>query len=181
MAKLISNTYAEALFELAAEKNKLDEMLEQTELLKKLIGDNPEFIGLITNPGITKEDKQKAIVSIMSGRFDDDLTGLVRTVTEKDRGKELKKIFDLFRLKVYEYKRIGLAEVRSAIALSDAQKKNIEKNLLEHTGFKSLETTYEVDEKLIGGMVIRIGDRVADSSIKNKLERMTAALRKAKN
>ena len=68
--------------------------------------------------------------------------------------------------------------VTSAVSLSDDQKKKIEANLLKNTKYTSLETTYTVDESLIGGMTVRIGDRVVDSSIKNQLDKMTAGLRK---
>ena len=61
--------------------------------------------------------------------------------------------------------------------LSEVQKKQIEDRLLETTSYKEMEMTYAVDESLIGGMVIRIGDRVVDSSVKTKLEELTKQLR----
>jgi F-type H+-transporting ATPase subunit delta len=66
--------------------------------------------------------------------------------------------------------------VTSAAALSDAQKQAVEKRLLETTDYVRFEMHYETDAELIGGMVIRIGDRVVDSSIKNKLNSLTREL-----
>ena len=63
-----------------------------------------------------------------------------------------------------------MAYVTSAMELSQARKKEIEEKLLSTTSYKSMEMNYSVDESLIGGLVIRIGDRVVDSSIKTKLE-----------
>ena len=65
----------------------------------------------------------------------------------------------------------------TAVALSDAQKSAVEKRLLETTRYESFEMNYSVDESLIGGMVIRIGDRVVDSSIKTKLYELSKQLR----
>ena len=76
-----------------------------------------------------------------------------------------------------EEKKIGTAFVTTAVALSDAQKSAVEKRLLETTRYESFEMNYSVDESLIGGMVIRIGDRVVDSSIKTKLYELSKQLR----
>ena len=76
-----------------------------------------------------------------------------------------------------EEKKIGQAFVVTATALSDAQKKKIEKRLLETTKYETFEMDYKVDESLIGGMVVRIGDRVVDSSIQTKLYELTRNLR----
>ncbi len=178
MAKLISNTYAEALFELAAEDNRIDDLYAQIDMLQKLFSENPEFIALLNHPHITQEEKLAALENTLKGRVDDEIVGLLRIVTEKDRAAEIEAIFESFRAKVYEYKKIGIVYVTSAVALDEAQKKKIEEKLLKTTGFKSLEKNYSVDEKLIGGMTIRIGDRVVDSSVRSKIAKMTSELRK---
>ena len=106
------------------------------------------------------------------------MMGFLRIVIEKGRQSELEAIFSYFIAKVKEYKKIGLAHVTSAVELSDAQKKQIEARLLATTVYESLETEYTVDESLIGGLVIRIGDRVVDSSIKTRLYEMKKELMK---
>ena len=72
--------------------------------------------------------------------------------------------------KVKEYKRIGVGYVSSAMELDAAEKKEIEAKLLATTSYKTMEMHYTVDPGLIGGLVIRIGDHVVDSSIRTKLE-----------
>ena len=69
-------------------------------------------------------------------------------------------------------------KVTSALPLSEDQKKRVEDRLLETTGFVSLEIGYSVDPYLLGGLVIRIGDRVVDSSIKTRLEEIRRDLMK---
>lgn len=66
----------------------------------------------------------------------------------------------------------------TALALSEAKKKEIEDRLLSTTSFKKMEMHYQVEEDLIGGMVIRIGDRVVDSSVRSKLFKMQRELLK---
>lgn len=80
--------------------------------------------------------------------------------------------------KVKEYKKIGVVYVTTAVQLTQSQKDDVEKRLLETTSYTKFEMNYTVDAGLIGGMVIRIGDRVVDSSIKSKLDAMSRELLK---
>ena len=74
-----------------------------------------------------------------------------------------------FIAQVKEYKKIGTADVTSAVELSSAQKTQVKEKLLATTRYVEFEMNYNVDPSLIGGMIIRIGDRVVDSSIKTQL------------
>ena len=178
MAKLIESSYGDALFELALEQNELDSVAEQVDVLAQSFAENPELLKLLTHPKINKEEKISVIENIFKGRFSDDIVGFLVIITEKDRGAEIENILRYFRAKVREYKKIGVARVVSATELSKEQKDRVEKKLLQQTPYESFEVDYSVDASLIGGMVIRIGDRVVDSSIRTKLDNMTKSLRK---
>ncbi len=178
MAKIISKTYGDALFDLALEESKVDEIYDEIQVLSQAFAENPDFMTLLTHPKITREEKTECIAAILKGRADDEVTGFISLIVEHDRAKELGNIFEYFKKRVYEYKKIGIAEVTSAVELDPGQKKKIENKLLSLTGYLSLEMKYTVDESLIGGMTVRIGDRVVDSSIKHKLDKMTAGLMK---
>ena len=73
---------------------------------------------------------------------------------------------------------IGEATVRTAFDLSDAQKKQVEDKILTTAKFNEVIIDYKVDKSLIGGMIIKIGDRVVDSSIANQLESLRKSLMK---
>ena len=87
-------------------------------------------------------------------------------------------MFDYVIGLVKEEKKIGIAYVTSALPLTGTQKANIIKRLLDTTKYEEFEMNYSVDKSLIGGVVIRIGDRVVDSSIKTKLYELSKDLRK---
>lgn len=178
MAKLMEGSYGDALFELALEQNNLDSMAEQVDVLAQTFAENPELLKLLTHPKISKEEKISVIETIFKGRFSDDIVGFLVIITQKDRGAEIEKILSYFQAKVREYKKIGVARVTSAVELSADQKARVEEKLLQQTSYESFEVDYKVDDSLIGGMVIRIGDRVVDSSIRTKLDNMTKNLRK---
>jgi F-type H+-transporting ATPase subunit delta len=176
MAKLVSKTYGDALFELAVEENTLDTMLEEVRAVAQALQENGELTTLMNHPKIDKENKIQLIENIFRGQVSDELVGLMRMIVEKDHYKELPSVFAYFIDTVKEYRNIGTAYVTSAVELSAAQKKAVEKKLLATTKYVQFEMHYEVDAGLIGGMVIRIGDRVVDSSIKTKLYDLTREL-----
>ena len=178
MAKLIEGSYGDALFELALEQNNLDAIAEQVDMLAQAFAENPELLKLLTHPKISKEEKVSVIENIFKGRFSDDIVGFLVIITEKDRGAQIEGILNYFKAKVREYKKIGVARVTSAVELSAEQKARVEEKLLQQTSYESFEVDYSTDASLIGGMVIRIGDRVVDSSIRTKLDTMTKNLRK---
>ena len=102
--------------------------------------------------------------------------GFLAVVVEKDRQNDLLPIFSYFIQRVKEFKRIGTVSVTSAVELSEDQKNRLQEKLLTVTDYVMLETDYQVEPALIGGMVIRIGDRVVDSSIRTRLYEMKKEL-----
>jgi len=176
MAKLVTGTYGEALFELAVEEKKEQLFLDEVTTFIQLLKENPEFSVMLNHPKLLKEEKTEVLENVMRGKFSDEFTGFMLLVLSKDRYDEIDGILEFFVTKMKEHMKIGTAYVTSAVSLKDSQKKEIERRLLETTAYKTMEMNFKVDESIIGGMVIRIGDRVVDSSIKSKLERLTREL-----
>ena len=178
MAKLVSKTYGDALFELALENNQLDLMLDEVKALIVAIEQNEDLTKLMNHPKIIKEEKIQIIEDIFKDKVSAELVGLMRMIVEKGHYNEMISVFEYFVDCVKEHKNIGTAYVTSATTLSDEQKKAVEKRLLETTKYVEFEMHFDEDATLIGGMRIRIGDRVVDSSIKNKLNDLTRELTK---
>ncbi len=178
MAKLVSKVYGDALFEEAIEKQKLDTVFEEVKGLRLIWKENPELAELLDNPKIVKEEKTGIIQNIFAGRVSDDLMGFLTVIVEKGRQKDIPAICDYFITIVKEYKKIGVAHVVSAIELKEEQKAALVKRLLETTQYVEFEMEYQVDPSIIGGLVIRIGDRVVDSSIKTQIVKLRSSLSK---
>lgn len=178
MAKLISKTYGEALFELSVEENKTDLFMEEITMLRGVLGENKDFYRLLTHPQIDKDEKVKVIDTVLKGRVSEELTGFFKLIVIKDRYQQIDEILQYFLDRMKEFKGIGVVYVKTAIPIDDKQKKAIEEKLLTTTKFHTLEMHYDVDQKLIGGMTIRIGDRVVDSSVRNKLTNLEKQLLK---
>ena len=107
-----------------------------------------------------------------------ELLGFLTIIISKDRYREIDAILDYFIAEVKQYKGIGVATVTTAVPLRLEQRRKIEQRLLATTSYKKMEMKYLLDKSLIGGMVIRIGDRVVDSSISTKLNELQKELLK---
>ncbi len=178
MAKLIAKTYGDALFELALEQNNLDAIAEDVAVVTDVFDNNPELSKLMNHPKIEKLEKCQVMENILKGKVADEIAGFFDIIIKKDRYKDLPAILDYFLVKVKEHRNIGTAFVTTAASLSDEQKTKVESRLLETTKYEKMDITYNEDASLIGGMVIRIGDRVVDSSIKTKIYELTKDLTK---
>ncbi len=176
MAKLISKTYGDALLELVEEKGNMDDMFDEVKALSDILKDNPDYVELINNPRIDMDNKIDAIENVFRGRLSDDLTGFLVTVVSKGRFSEIDKIFEYFMDEVDKLKGIGTAYVTTPMELSAEEKKKVEERLLQTTSYKSMNMNYMIDESLIGGMRIKIGDRVVDSSVSTKIAKLKQSL-----
>ena len=178
MAKLIEATYGDALFELAVEESRVDSLYDEAGAVVEAFNDNPELGRLLNHPEVEKGEKEELINNIFSQFVSGDMTGLLITMVSKDRQKKIVETLEYFCNRVLEYKRIGIAYVSTASPLTEKQKNAVVSRLLETTDYKDFQMNYDVDESLIGGMVIRIGDRVVDSSIKHKINELAKNLLK---
>lgn len=176
MAKLVSRTYAQALFELAVEEDKTTSFMDEASALLEVVRTDEEFARFMSHPKIPTEDKIGVVKNALEGRVSKELVGFVVTVIEKDRYNEIEAILEDFIAQVKEYNHIGTASITTAIALGEKEKNDIETRLLATTDYRTIECAYKVDAGLIGGMVIKMGDRVVDSSIRTKLEKLQRGL-----
>ena len=177
MAKLVSKTYGDALFAVALEENRMDEFFEAAKVVLEILRTNDEFCKLMNHPKIIKEDKVKMVEESFGGKIPREIVGIMTLLVTKGRAGEMLSVLDYFVDLVKEEKKIGKAYVITAVALDDKQKEKVEQKLLDTTKYETFEMNYSVETSLIGGMVIRIGDRVVDSSVKTKLYDLTRELR----
>ncbi len=176
MAKLVSKVYGDALLQTAAERACLDALDEEVGVMDRIFKENQDLTQLLNHPQVVKEEKIQIITEVFAGKVSQEMMGFLVTVVDKGRQNDIPAIFGYFIAQVKEKKKLGTAYVTSAAALTDRQKDQIRERLLATTRYVEFEMNYEVDPSLIGGMVIRIGDRVVDSSIKTRLYEMKRQL-----
>ncbi len=169
MAKLVAGTYSEALFDVAVETDKIDLFMEDLNGVVDSFNEHPEFFELLKTPQISIEEKKDIIENVFSGKINEEVLNFLKIVMDKKRGNEIAAITKAYEARVYKHKGIEKATVVSAVPISDENMKAITEKLETLTG-KSIEMTSKIDKTILGGVTVRIGDRVIDGSLKSRLE-----------
>lgn len=176
MAKLASKVYGDALFELAVERQRIQEYQQQVMLIQEAFQANPELFRLMGDPRLSRKERVRLIQECLKDRVAKDLEGFLLLVVEKGRFQEIPSMFHDFLERSRDYLGASRAIVITAVALNQTWKGRIEKKLLSMTKGRTMEITYQVDESLLGGLVVRVGDRVIDASVRHRLACLSAQL-----
>ncbi|MCR4928184.1 MAG: ATP synthase F1 subunit delta [Lachnospiraceae bacterium] len=177
MADKIVRVYAGAVFDSAYSAGKLEEIYAQSGKMYELLSDNPDLLRILVHPDIQIEEKEGIIERTFKGRVMDELYGLMLLLLEKGRIGHIEDILSGIISLCKEAKGIGEVYVKTPIEMKASQKEALKKKLLSDTKYTSLEFHFGIDESLLSGMVIRIGDRVVDSSAATRLKNMTRQLK----
>jgi len=168
MAKLVAKTYSDALFEVGVENNSLETLLEEFSFIEKTFIEYPDFLELFRTPRISIEERKETIQSIFGEKISAEMLNFLKIILDKRRASEFFDIKNEFQVAVHRHNNILEATVISAVAISEEQSEKIKKSLKVVTG-NDILIKNKVDETLIGGVVIYIGDKVIDGSVKKKL------------
>ena len=176
---LISNRYASALYDLAAEKKIVDYVLEDLTFLQKCIQENKDLKLLAKSPLITSSDKLNVFEKILSKQKANNLTNtFIKVISSNKRFAKLSSIISQF-ININSQKRGDvLADVTSADELSDNQKNGIKDQLKQTLGEK-LFLNFKVDRKIIGGLIVKVRSKMVDSSLATKINKLKIAMREA--
>lgn len=165
--------YAEAGFELGRADGTLDEWERGLAMLAEALHDS-ELHALVEHPEVAFGDKEK-VVRRVAREAGEQPTNLVLLMIRRGRPGAVDRMIDRFRELVRRERGIALAEVRTALPLDEKERDEIAERLHALTGDK-VEMNVVVDEALIGGIAVRIGDRLYDASVRSRLERLRARL-----
>ena len=176
---LISDRYASALYDLAAEKNIVDSVLDDLTFLQKFIQENKDLKLLVKSPLIISSDKLNIFEKILSKKKSDELTNtFLKVISNNKRFAKLSSIISQF-ININSQKRGDvLADVISAEELVVDQKNRIKNQLTSILG-KKLSLNFNVDKKIIGGLIIKVGSKMVDSSLATKINKLKIAMTEA--
>jgi len=176
MAELttIARPYAQAIFELAREQDRLAPWSQTLNLLAAIAVD-PQLGALIDNPRLTESQLADLFVEIAGDALDDTGRNTVRLLAHNRRLTTLPEIARLYDQMRSEAEGAVQAELISAQPVSDAQARAVSEALKRRLG-RDVQLESRVDETLLGGAVIRAGDLVIDGSVRGRLARLGSAL-----
>ena len=169
MANVIVQTYAVSLFEVAQEEKKEELLLAQLGEVCALMREYPEFLRLLSSPVITKEEREQLLEQDFSGQVDLYLLNFLKILAQADRISCLEEIEKAFRALYYQQRNIQPVIAVTAVAMTEElQRRFCDK--LEFSLGKKILLENQIDPSILGGVVLKIGNRQMDDSIKNRLE-----------
>ena len=166
--------YARALFDAALGEKRLEPVREQLRQLVEAEAAVPELRELLRNPQLDPRSKRAALEDLLSGA-DELLRNFLLVLVDKGRARQLEEIAREFERLAAEQEGIVRAELTTAVELSDAEAKKLLKQIEQASGQK-VEATRSVDPDLIGGMILQVGSRRLDASVRGRLERLRREL-----
>lgn len=177
MTSGVAGRYAAALFDLAKDADALDAVRQDLADLKRLIGESADLAELVRSPLISRDDQSRAIAAILDRAGANDLTKRFMGVVAKNRRLfVLRGMIEAFFALLAEFRGEMTAEVVSAYPLTDEQAGALRDTLAAQLSRKiQLETS--VDASLLGGLVVRVGSRMIDNSLRTKLSNMQLAMK----
>jgi F-type H+-transporting ATPase subunit delta len=176
--RTVARRYANALYEEASDAGVLEEVDEDVLMLRESLESNGELSRFFESPVIPQEKKDAVVQSLLGDRVEDLLVRFLRLLIRKDRETMTKPILDQYQSLRDEQQGIVDAHVTVAQALSEEDRDSVVEALEEKTG-KTIRLHVEEDPDLIGGLVIQIGDRVFDGSVRNQLSALHDRLRES--
>ena len=171
MYEYLYKRYALALYEVAQEKGKVEEYLEDLREIVSLVKNDVDFLKVIKHPKIGTSKKKEMFTKIFKGKIDDGLLSFLLILIEKNRILFIDE--DLKEMEKIHLDRTNtlLAEVKTVIPLVEKERENLRLKLSKMYD-KKIIFDEKIDKKVIGGVYIRIGDDVIDGTIQSKLDEM---------
>ena len=175
----VPDRYASALYAQAEEVNQLDQTRSEMDSLAQLIDGSPDFQRLLASPLFDLAQARNAALAVLQqegfGKLVQDFVGVV---ANNRRLPLLRAIIRAFAALVAQKRGVVAAEVATAHPLTDVQREQLRARLIE-AGYGNVNIHETTDPSLLGGLVVRIGARLYDTSLKSRLQRLQYAMKGA--
>jgi F-type H+-transporting ATPase subunit delta len=157
--------YAKSLIDLSVETNQLEKVYEDQQYMLSMAQSNKQFVLILKSPVINSEKKLSILEALTIGRVSKLTSTFNQLLVKKGREANLPEIAKTFIQQYKHLKEIQIIKLRTAIPATEELKQEIVAKVRKEFGLKNVEVETEVDESLIGGFVLEIGDRLIDASI----------------
>lgn len=176
MSEVVAKRYAEALFDVAKSRGTVDAVENQLQLVSETVSGHAELENMLHHPRISGEDKKKVVEQIFQNDVNQEVLNLLKVLIDRHRESILEELKEAYTKLANEYR--GLIDM-TVITASPLNKEEEEK-LTEAFGRlfdKKLRLTVNVDPKIIGGVLVKVGNRLYDGTMAGKLARFSQELK----
>jgi F-type H+-transporting ATPase subunit delta len=167
--------YAKAMFEIARAEGTLDEVEDELFRFARSFESSDALRNALTDEMIPAEKRQAIVEDLLGGKATSTTTQLISMVVGSGRGRDLPAIIDHLVQRAASAKNLEVAEVRTAVPLTEDQQARVAAALANATG-KQVNLKVVVDPLVIGGIVATVGDTIIDGSVRTRLDQLKARL-----
>ena len=175
MSDALIEGYARALFEVARAEGTLDEVEDELFRFARSYESSDALRNALTDEHIPAEKRQAIVEDLLGGKTTTTTIQLVSMVVGSGRSRDIPAIVDSLVARASSAKQLDVAEVRTAVALTDDQQARLKAALENATG-KSINLKTVVDPSVVGGVVATIGDTVIDDTVRTRIEQLKSRL-----
>ncbi|MDD3150488.1 MAG: ATP synthase F1 subunit delta [Candidatus Gastranaerophilales bacterium] len=171
----IAQRYSDAMFDIAKSTNDFDKMKDDFTLVTSVFKQSNDLKPFLEHPTVENKDKKEVIDKIFKSEISDSILNLLKLLLDKNRFFILPSIINLYEQSLNKMRNISQAQVFTVIEMKDDSKQKL-KNNLEKLLNKKIELITKIDKDIIGGVVVKIGDKVIDGSIRGRLNNLAMSL-----
>lgn len=174
---VVSSRYTEALFNIAKEKNFVTKIQDDLKLVSDTFLDNADLSKFFFNPIISVDDKKDIIEKLFKNNIDNVSFSFINILLDKKRESNIFEIKELYDKLVNNLFSKVVAEIYTAVDINDSKETvdNLKSTLSSYLE-KEVEIKTFVDESILGGVLIKIGDRIIDGTVKTQLDNISRIL-----
>ena len=176
MAELtVDRVYGEALYQVAAENDKTDVILEEGLAICDIMKDEPDLERLLVNPTIAASIKKDILTNVFDGKVSDEILNLLCILVDRGRARHYEKIMKAYRLLYEKEEGYSYGTIYSAVPLKEEQLKKFEEqtgNLIK----ENVKLENEIDASIIGGIKILIDGKVIDATLRKRLDDLGSSI-----
>ena len=177
MAELVSKRYAISLFDAGLELEKIETFYKELEFLDSILESEDRLFKLLKNPRITKVEKKSLITEIFKGKLSLEVLNFLYIIIDKSRERFILEIIKEYKSIFNEHKNILNVEAVTAVPMDN---KSIEKLklVLQNKLNKSIQISNRIDKSIIGGVLLKMNEKIIDSTLASQLKNMEATINK---
>ena len=173
---IVASRYAKSLLELSIEKNILDKVNNDMVQLSEICAESEDLVSVLNNPTINAVKKGEIFTAIFNGKIESVSLDFIQLITKNSRETLLPVIAQNFTKLYKAHNNILDVELISAVALDDAAKSKILDKVKAKFDGASIQLTEKIDESILGGFIVKIGDKQIDASIASQLTNLKSIL-----
>ncbi len=177
MVELVAKNYARALFELAIEENRVEEIGEEVETVAQILEMDKSFYEFFVTPLVAKKDKLDLIEKAFGGNISKYTENFFKVLVTNGRSNEVLGISDHYKKMKLEHLNMIEAVAYTVLPITESQHQKLAEKLEKETGKKVILKNL-IDKSLLGGMLIKIGEKEIDGTVLNRLKNLQAAINK---